>query len=1015
VTGVATETAPVTVATGRPRSAVDVWARLGSPGAIAVLTLVALPVLVYAVPAIAGRPVAPGDDLTQSLPLRELVGAQLRAGHLPVFDPYIWGGTPLLGGWNAGAAYPLTWLFAVVPASAAWTITLTSAVVVAGTGCYAFLRACRLGVLASWLGGVAFAFGGGMSAQVPHVGLVIGMSWVPLGLLSVLRLTGQENAGWQRRAAWTCLLAGAVGLVELAGEPRAVSNGATVLGIYAAWRLWRLWRLARGAPAARGGGLPARPVAAALGCVGVGAALGVGIGAVQLLPGLAAVATSQRATVTSYLFSAGSLPARWLLLLAVPNLLGGAGSLGQPRFFASYNLTEVTGYLGVLPLVAAGGLLGGLRRHRPLPEWLVWHLVALAGILLALGSNTPLWHVLVRIPLFGGQRLQSRSILVTDLALAVLLAYWAEQWVSGGGRDARRQKILGSVGPACVGAVVVAALGWRTALLRWMGVSGHTAAAAGGLGPSLVPFLVLAVVAAALVWAGPSLGRRRRATAVVTFVLIDLVVLALTTVVAVGAAVPAGVGTAAPAVRSAQGGGSVVPVATLHLDGRFAVYDPAQLSPVRLRELGVPDTNAVVGTYSVEGYGSIVDRRYADATGTHRVSGTGQDVFTPRAADDGVFDELDTTTILAPSACLVAAVERSGAAGGGATAGDRRTVRPGDDGTWYLGTPVAVTSVTVKSVAVRSVAVRSVAVTSAGAPGGSSQPSGLASSARSRGIRVGLVTADGSVEWAADVTALPGGSAGAGAGAGAGAVGPGAVGPGAVGAAAAGTTGGAGGWRATWPHGRRAVAVVVSTRRPAVLDPPVVTTAGGGRLSPDGALDAALVPPHWTYAGHDGPFAVFRNRKAAAPLTLRPLPGRSLAGAAVKARLGPPLDPLAATVTSPGGVELVRAVADIPGWHATWRPAGSRSAVPLPIEDHGVVQMVTVPEGAGTVTWAYVAPELGTGEVLSGASLAAVLLLLGAIAVTGRPLRSRRRRPEAGRSGPQAGPPPVRSPDGPRP
>src|SRR5439155_5733788 len=56
----------------------------------------------------------------------------------------------------------------------------------------------------------------------------------------------------------------------------------------------------------------------------------------------------------------------------------------------------------------------------------VWHVVALAGVVLALGGNTPFGSLLVHLPLFGGQRLQSRNILVADLALAVLLAYWAD-------------------------------------------------------------------------------------------------------------------------------------------------------------------------------------------------------------------------------------------------------------------------------------------------------------------------------------------------------------------------------------------------------------------------------------------------------------------------------------------------------------------------------------------------------------------------------------------------------------
>ena len=132
--------------------------------------------------------------------------------------------------------------------------------------------------------------------------------------------------------------------------------------------------------------------------------------------------------------------------MLVPDLLGGAGSFGQPAYFAHYNLAEVTGYVGILPLVAAFALLGRVRlRPRP-PEWLVWHVMALAGVILALGGNTPAGQLLVHLPLFGDQRLQSRNILVADLALAVLLAYWADQPFGDDGQRVRwaRQRSPGA-------------------------------------------------------------------------------------------------------------------------------------------------------------------------------------------------------------------------------------------------------------------------------------------------------------------------------------------------------------------------------------------------------------------------------------------------------------------------------------------------------------------------------------------------------------------------------------------
>ncbi len=119
---------------------------------VAAGVLVALPVLVFGVPALLGHPVYPGDDLTQNFPLRVLAGQQIRGGQLPLYNPYIWGGAPLLGGWNAGALYPLTFLFAIMPGTAAWTVNLIVTWAVAGLGMFFFLRALALASLPGFLG-----------------------------------------------------------------------------------------------------------------------------------------------------------------------------------------------------------------------------------------------------------------------------------------------------------------------------------------------------------------------------------------------------------------------------------------------------------------------------------------------------------------------------------------------------------------------------------------------------------------------------------------------------------------------------------------------------------------------------------------------------------------------------------------------------------------------------------------------------------------------------------------------
>ena len=556
------------------------------PGeATAVLLLLVLPVLVYGVPALLGHPVLPGDDLTQNFPLRVLAGQEIRSGHLPLYDPYIWSGAPLLAGWNAGAAYPLTLLFAVLPPVAAWTLNMILTWAIAGLGMFAFLRALRLACVPSLLGALSFAFAGAMSAQVAHFGLVAGMSWVPVQLLCVLRLS--QPRPMPSRLAWTGILAGAFGLTILAGEPRAIDDAGLIVLLYAAWQIIRLGR--RFGPAAFS--------------VASGLALGACLGAVQWLPGLAVVGSSQRGVSSVALFNSGSLPHRWLLLMLVPDLLGGSGSFGpaglprelQPGRGHGLRRDPAPGRRGRParpgPAAAAATRVARVARHG-------------AGRDRARARRQyPVGSVLAHLPLFDSQRLQSRNILIADLALAVLLAYWADRPFRAGRRRFLRvrgrrgpdlETVLALLPPLAVLAVVALGLCWGAGLLRWLRVSPGATGLDGLLKPWLVPYLLIAGGAIAFVIAGRRLRPAARSRWLAGFVLADLVIFTLLGVVAVlpglgssdyraAAAAPAAASRSAAGRRRPRPGllrpatPPAEPVAALGFPGRFAIYDPDQL------------------------------------------------------------------------------------------------------------------------------------------------------------------------------------------------------------------------------------------------------------------------------------------------------------------------------------------------------------------------------------------------------------------------------------------------------
>jgi hypothetical protein len=929
---------------------------------VAAVLLVALPAVIFGVPALLGHPVLPGDDLAQNFPLRVLAGREIRDGHLPLYDPYIWSGAPLLAGWNAAAAYPLTWLFAVMPGTGAWTVNLIATWVVAGLGMFCFLRALRLASLASFLGALSFAFAGAMPAQVTHFGLVAGLSWVPVQLLSILRLSQDRPVA--SRLGWTAVFATATGLVILAGEPRAIDDAGAIVLIYAAWQLVRLGR--RAGPAT---------VSAIAGLV-----LGCCLGAVQWLPGLAATSTSQRGNSSMALFSSGSLPVKWLLLTVVPDLLGGSGSLGQPSFFTSYNLTEVTSYVGILPLVAAFALLGRLRLRPRLPEWIVWHIMALAGVVLALGGNTPVGDLLYHVPLFGDQRLQSRNVLVLDVALAVLLGYWADRHV-GEEKDpevsrvraghfrhdpaARRmalETILGVVPALAAVVIVVLGLTWGAGMLHWLGVGiGQSASVIGRLKPWLIPYAVLGAAAAALVFFERRLGQRLRSRLIAGFVAVDVVVFTILCVVEVGHGIsvssassvssvssasshasvsshgPVGSQTSASAHGSASAGSaagrtatatvtataSPRPVAALGYSGRFAIYDPDLLDTSELSALDPPDDNAIASPAmpSMQGYSSTVDGRYAAATGSHQATGDGQNTLAPTAVADGTLDQLDTAVLLTPSEYLITRVGGGGPAAGPPGTG-RRDIAAGQRATWYLGIALDVSEVEVPDADARQDA--------------------------AAGTQLGLTMPDGSTRWFR-------------------------------GRAITSST-----LAITLSQPVASIAVIAQAHGvPGPLGPPSIFGADSSVFVADGQLQAALVPSHWTFAGFDGSFAIFANQLAQPPLRIEALPGRSASGAWVTGSGGAPAEPAEAAVFSPDGARVVRSVAAIAGWSATWQPRHG-PATTLTVQREGLIQAVDVPAGLGVVTWSYKPPLFRVGLVLSLAAAALVFVFFPGFLAAGR-------------------------------
>jgi hypothetical protein len=319
-------------------------------------------------------------------------------------------------------------------------------------------------------------------------------------------------------------------------------------------------------------------------------------------------------------------------------------------------------------------------------------------------------------------------------------------------------------------------------------------------------------------------------------------------------------------------------------------------------------------------------------TGSHLATGDGQDVLSPSAVGAGVLDQLSTTSLLTVPGYLIIRASGAWPAPGPAGTG-QRNVAAGHQGTWYFGTTLEVSRLEVPDTDARQDA--------------------------AAGAQLGLITPDGATQWfrtrpaSASLLAI------------------------------------------SLPQ--PVASVAMSSRaggRPSHLGPPAVVEPGGRVFIADGQLQNALVPPRWGFAGHDGSFAIFVDHFARHPLSLAALPGRTVSGATVRRLAGPAAGPTTAAVFSPHGVRVIRAVAAIPGWSATWHPRNGQTAA-LTVGRSGLVQAVDVPAGRGVVTWSYLPPGFPVG---AGLSLAAAALIVAFLVAARWP--QRRRQVQAGANSP---------------
>lgn len=352
-----------------------------------------------------------GDASASFFPFRAWTFQLLREGILPFWTPYIHNGHPLLAIFSIAVFYPLNLLFLPFPAYIGWNYSIIGHYILAGIFMYFYLKEIGLISSCALFGGIVFMFNGFLISHLEHNSMVASAIWLPLIFMVI------EKAIKTKRYIYSILLGLIIGAQFLAGYPQISLYILLALGSYVIFHLIFT-------------GLKNKDfvlVKFLVSCVIIALVIGVGLFAIQIFPTYELIKLSSRSTGLSLTAALDySLHPKCLISLLMPYLHA------DPVFQKGYlsgaytNLTEVTGYCGILPLLF--GLFGIFFYRKRLTAYFTTLL--LISLVLTFGKYTPLYSLIYHLPGFDIIRIPARFLYLYTFSLSILAAFGMQHLIN---------------------------------------------------------------------------------------------------------------------------------------------------------------------------------------------------------------------------------------------------------------------------------------------------------------------------------------------------------------------------------------------------------------------------------------------------------------------------------------------------------------------------------------------------------------------------------------------------------
>lgn len=358
---------------------------------------------------------------------------------IPLWNPFMFSGTPMLGSAAICPFYPSQWLYIFLPFNTAFTLQYVFALFVGGIGTVYWMRTLGIRLSLSFWAGLLYMFSGHFLTltYAGHLQKMIALAWTPVALGATASIvTGGtlrlKNAKLIRSGI---LLGVALGMQLLATHPQIFYGTAAVcflhlFGVAFASIPWR--QLAPGADGILLSDLvkKIRPAIIAF-LISLGAILTcLSVSAVQFFPIMETNAVSNRAQGVKYEEAVNtSYPPAELLEYGISRVFGDSVVQTKTPYTGKWGERVVSDYVGIPVLfLAVIGFIATRRRYR----WFLLTMV-ISGILLGLGSNLPFYKIAYTIlPGFKSFRSPGTFMFLTNCGIIALATLGFDAIISYG-------------------------------------------------------------------------------------------------------------------------------------------------------------------------------------------------------------------------------------------------------------------------------------------------------------------------------------------------------------------------------------------------------------------------------------------------------------------------------------------------------------------------------------------------------------------------------------------------------